>query len=124
MATRFSLLLLTIQSMCALRPRPPQPICTQFSLSEGPVAARRLGPGRRAVEEKAPAASAVRLRNKRRVNIMLWLRSHAGCKARVAGAQQQKRWTVGGILHCFPALPRKWRKRMLEAMNANPLIVI
>jgi hypothetical protein len=68
MATRLSWLFVISQSKCS-RLRAPQPIWTQFSLLPGLAAANRLGPERKRSADKAPAASAVRLRNDRRFKI-------------------------------------------------------
>src|SRR5438270_8365627 len=73
-------------------PRIPQPIWTQLTLSERPEEARRFGPDNKLVEEIAPAVKAVRLRNKRRVNIKgFGPAAISGCKDRLARAQLQKR---------------------------------
>src|ERR1035438_510379 len=74
-------------------PRPPQPIWTQLSLLPGPGAASRLGNGRRGAADNAPAVSAVRLRNERRFQAKVIIRSNCGPRhnARASCAVSQGR---------------------------------
>src|SRR5438132_917367 len=67
MATRLSLALLTIQSMWADKPLPPQPIWTQliFSLAEN----FRIGDAWQPASQVPAAASEVCLINERRVKV-------------------------------------------------------